>query len=219
MLAQRWEKPSTAQEERLAISRARRLCKKKRKGVTVISKDQKSSAMAISIFALQQQNVVREFEDFCRGGTFFAISSPLGILPKILAIISGGLSQNLAQSILFAKNVVSNIAQRRPNLSSQQHATALVYGVDDEHEMTLYIRWDSSTMRNTFVSASKGFCENIAGMSVSDFHIRMDSCGLPLACTLFQWLCYLVDGALCVGEGCTSWIRYSFVLLSATTMY
>ena len=205
MLAQRWEKPSTAQEERRAITRARRLCKRKKRAAKSKNQNASSDKNIPPPAATHRQDLDQTRQRFNDGRTFLSASSQFGMKSNVIAGLLSALSQNLVQSIALAEDTVASIQ----SISSfpLPAFSELVVTLDSAC-MMLAIRWDPDTMKRTAVKATTGFCSNIAGMSDEEFCSRMDSGELSKPCTSIQLLNYFVDGALCIGQGVHSWIRY-----------
>lgn len=206
MLAHRWENPSTAQRERQAISRARRLCKGKRKIITANLQIQNSKSFTFSRVSTSHTLFGQQFEFLDHSDTFLSFSRIVGLQSNFVKEFVGDASEDLAQALIFSEKVVS-FAQRQSHQSCRQNESGVMLKDANDQDMMLRIRWDPSTMRHISVVASQSFLENLAGMCARDFNLNLESCRVPLPCPSSQWLCYLADGALCVGEGRTSWIR------------
>lgn len=199
MLAQRWEQPSTAQEERNAITRARRLCKRKRKPIAAKFRAQKSKVSQSSIFEVES-----DFDSNAISNTFLAITRMIGINPYVQFENAELSSRHLGTSISFLEGILGFI-RHRIALCHEPFSSA----APNEDQLTLSILWDPSTMKRISANCSPNFCRHIAKMSREEFCSRMEACDLPLPCPKTEFLGYLVDGSVCIGENITSWTRFS----------
>ena len=190
MLAQRWEQPSTAQEERQTITRARRLCKRKRKLAKAKSNAADSKISEFSISKPDGRGIMALSDT---SNKFFAVFRMIGIHPKIAFQIFEHICPHLGRSISFLEDILGMIQHR---VAIQQFEDA----APCEHEMTLRIRWDPTTMRRNLVEVSPNFCRRIAKMSHEEFCNSMEASDLPLPCPTTEFLCYFIDASLLFGE-------------------
>jgi hypothetical protein len=194
MLAQRWEKPSTAQEERRAILRARRLCD-----------DKSGSAKSHDENSDQQDRIadVLTLRQIKEGRSFLATAWIFGVRAELVDMAFESAPKALLSVISSVNNTVATVRKQ-----------ASCNSTDEENEglgmvpISLMYRWDPESMDRTCVEASAEFCKNIAGMAPLEFYSKMESNDFPLPCGDLQYLCYFIDGALCMAEGLRSWTRY-----------
>ena len=196
MLAQRWEKPSTAREERQTILRARRLCEE-RSEIKNCSNSEEASSDSPS----QSSPSFKYFND---GKTFLTASWIFGVQQNLLIQIFETLPGSLMQAIIFLEDTLHLL--QKPIRQMQFESSTSNMSQSSSH-VTLMYRWDPDTLERTCVEASSEFCRSIAGMNATDFHRGVESSLFPLPCSPFQYLFYFLDGSLCMGEGQTSWTR------------
>ena len=210
MLAQRWEKPSTALEERRTIVRARRLCKRKRsfkKKMPIKGNEESGSSedsYKSSDNSERAQNLPLEQQK-----NFLKFSRMLGIRAQELNRIFETLPSALTNAIMLLDTiVVGNHDSIQARKISANDGVSLA-GEEDSLECAIFVcDLDAETMGRGYVDANPQFYSTIAGMSPEEFRSRMDASTLPLPCSPLQFLCYFLDGTLCISEGLTSWTRH-----------
>ena len=207
MLAQRWEKPSTAQEERQTILRARKLCEET-SGRTTSRVAKRAPGISPSL-DLDSNPGPRYYRD---STTFLFISWIFGVQPNLVAQIFESIPTSLMNAAAFLEDTLCLVQKQLPQAQLDASNSSLKPQPNDH--MSLKCRWNPDTMKRTCVEASPEFCRSIAGMDSMEFYQRMESNKFPLPCNPAQYLFYFLDGALCMGEGLTSWTRSVITLLA-----
>ncbi len=195
MLAQRWEKPSTDQEERRAILRARKLCGEKANIAKAFESEGASSVSQL------QEDGSRGGTFFNQGRTFISISWILGVRPTLVTKIFESVPTSFMNAISFLENTLNLVQRPIPQFG------LTAFAAEHGDHISLIYRWDPNTMERTCVEGSSEFFRSIAGMQSEEFFKMVESDKLSLPCSQIQYLCYFLDGALCMGEGLTSWTR------------
>ena len=208
MLAQRWEKSSTGQEERRAILRARKLCEdiQEKSGSDDPSSD-------VPYPQHEEGNIEIRYFDF--GTTFLSIMWIFGVQPSLIAQLLESTPASLMNAAIFLEDTLNLVQMPIPQVVLDTSATSLISQASNH--MSLIYRWNPDTMERTWVEASPAFCRSIAGMEVEEFHKKISSDQFPLPCSPLQYLLYFLDGALCIGDRLTSWtrsVRTSFFFLN-----
>ena len=200
MLAQRWEKPSTGQDERRAILRARRLCGESADGMGL----QDSDGSSLEVPPHFHDETLIDRQRLKRSNNFIATAWIFGVRPEII----DGIFESAPAALISALSLIEDTPTSREsgfgNVSTGQfEKIALI-------QMSLMYRWDPTSMERTYVEATPDFCQNLAGMTLHDFHSTMESDSFPLPCSPLQYISYFIDGALCMAEGQMSWTRFVF---------
>ena len=198
MLAQRWEKPSTGQEERRAILRARKLCEE-------ITETTTSDDPASGVSYPQHQEGNREIRYFDFGTTFLSSMWIFGVQPSLIAQLLESIPASLMNAAIFLEDTLNLVQMPIPRHELERSTTG-PFTQSSSHMSVIY-RWNPDTMIRTCVEASPAFCRCIAGMEVAEFNKKIDSNEFPLPCSPLQYLLNFLDGSLCIGEGLTSWTR------------
>ena len=202
-IAQRWEKPSTAQEERRAILRARRLCDDNPEHPR--SENLEVSKTSPILIPFEHQGLEQLCRRFRKSNTFLAVLWMLGVRQSLVETMFQTIPDCLISAIFHLEDVLTQLPQ-----STYQTQLAASRSIPDSHatsETSFLCRWDPDTMERTRLEASPEFCNTIAGTTAEVFVSKAESDGLMLPCSSIQYLCYFIDGALSIAEGLTSWTR------------
>ena len=210
MLAHRWEKPSTAQDERRALIRARRLCKKKKRPAKEYPS--KAGRKESPIIMSRSRYDDRSWLDSRYIGIIRDVSKVFGIRAERVEIALNTVPKYLAASVSDAEDLLVQI-KRFSMFSSPPQLSASLKELSNQNDIVLLVKWEPDNMKRTCVIASPGFCGTIAGMTVAEFLSGLEDCQLPIPCTITEFLAYFWAGALHLGEGRTSWTRCKHCLL------
>jgi hypothetical protein len=201
-LAQRWEKPSTAHEERKAILRARRLCEEKVE-CKMLGQDSDENPDSPSNYADGERD--QRISQIRSSNTFLVFAWLLGVRRSIITSVLQMIPGPLFSAVCKVEAVLS-----RTVLSSYQNQLAATSTIADtfvSNEITLMYRLNPDTMEKVCVESTPEFGHRIAGMTREEFQLRMESEDFPLPCSPLQYISYFIDGAVCLGEGLNSWTR------------
>jgi hypothetical protein len=203
-LAQRWEKPATDQDERRAIMRARRLCEDN-------SETSKSSDVSSGLEETPLFNALQDSDkDSCilrlkNSNSFLGIAWLMGVRPTVVTDAFRSMPISLIAAVSYLEDTLALIP------SNHQQPLASSTFLPEVHacpnEMSVVYRLNPDTKKRTGVEVSDEFCKRFGGITQQDFRVKSESEEFPLPCSTLQYICYFIDGTLCIGQGLTSWTR------------
>jgi hypothetical protein len=196
-LAQRWEEPSTAHQERIALRRAKRLCAKAESDglrrmdpVSEVSLGARMSLRPVLTFPSWKERC-KEFIQNKFWATIFDWGIRRSSIQHILENIPCDFWHDVQSSLqILSSNIMHNKIQSSEQ--GREGAASLTMSCNVKHDK---FKWN------------KKFIQDLCGTSGEDFARELTSCNLPLPCTPFQFLCFFIDASLCFEEGLRSWQR------------